>query len=353
MAELPEADISEVLARVIGRADLTQDESTAVMAAVMSGKLSDPQIAGLLVSLQAKGITGDEIAGFVAAMLDAAVRVRVDQTIAERLVDVVGTGGDGAQTFNISTLAAVVVAATGQPVAKHGNRAASGLCGSADLLEAWGVAIDLGPSQVATSIEEVGIGFLFARTYHPAMRIVGPVRQQLGIPTVFNILGPLSNPADVPYQAVGVASKDLAPVMAHALAQLGKRRALVFRGQDGLDELTTTGPSDLWQVDAGAVSERAFDPEEVGIARTNPDSLRGGDIAANVAIADEILAGASGPKSDIVVLNAGAALLVSGRVDSLASGVELARDALQSGAALRTKQDWIQVSQRLAVSSGS
>ncbi len=331
----------DVLTRLLSGEGLTEDEAAAVMGAVMSGEAADGQIGALLVALQARGTSGDEVAGFVRAMLAAAEPISIDAAVSDRLVDVVGTGGDRAGTFNISTIASVVVAAAGQPVAKHGNRAASSRCGSADLIEAWGVVIDAPVDVVAQTIEEVGIGFLFARTFHPAMRMVAPVRQQIGIPTVFNVLGPLSNPAGAPHQAVGVASDQLAPVMAEALRRLGRRRALVFRGRDGLDELTTTDVNDLWEVRDGRVSVSTLDPQDLGIPRASRDDLAGGDVDDNVAIADEILRGVPGPRADVVALNAAAGLYVAEAVADLSEGVELARRILAEGAALDLRDRWV------------
>jgi anthranilate phosphoribosyltransferase len=294
------------------------------------------------VALAAKGESSAEIAGFVRAMLAAAEPIEVPGS----LVDTCGTGGDRAGTFNISTVAAIVVAAAGQPVAKHGNRAASGTCGSADLLEAFGVDLELEPEQVAASLAELGIGFLFARHFHPAMRHVAPVRAQLGVRTVFHVLGPLSNPAAAQAQVVGVADERLAGVMADALARLG-RRAMVFRGRDGLDELTTTGPSQVWEVVDGTVRTWELDPADLGIERARLDQLQGGDVATNVRIAEEVLSGQPGPRADIVALNAAAALYVAGRVPDLAAGLALAREVLASGRALQLRDEWVRRTREL------
>ncbi len=264
------------------------------------------------------------------------------------MLDTCGTGGDGAGTFNISTVTAVVVAAAGLRVAKHGNRAASGACGSADLLEAWGVSIELPPDAVATTIEELGIGFLYARSFHPAMRHVAPVRAQLGIRTAFNILGPLANPASATHQVVGVADDRLAPVMAEALLRLGKVHALVFRGDDGLDEITTTGPSHVWEVRDGAVSRSVFDPVDLGVPRASLAALQGGGVGENLAIADAILAGERGAPADIVAVNAAAALYAADAVPDWAEGLKRARQVLDSGTARELRDRWVARSKELA-----
>ena len=337
-----------LLAQLLAGEDLDEDTAAAVMGALMRGDAESAQVAGLLVALRAKGEAPTEIAGFVRAMQAEAVPLELDRSVRAGLVDIVGTGGDGAGTFNISTVASVVVAAAGVPVAKHGNRAASSSCGSADLLEAWGVAIELPPVAVAACLAEVGITFLYARSFHPAMRHVAPVRLQLGIRTVFNVLGPLSNPAAVPFQAVGVADPRLAPVMAEALARLGRRHALVFRGEDGLDELTTTGPSRMWEVRDGHVTASRFEPSDLGLATARPADLAGGDAATNVAIADAVLGGAPGPAADIVALNAATGLVAADAVEDLAAGLDRAREVLRSGAALGLKERWVATTRALA-----
>jgi anthranilate phosphoribosyltransferase len=332
-----------VIDHLLGGRDLDEDVAAEVLATIMRGEAEASHVAGLLVALRAKGESAGEIAGFVRAMLDAAVPIDLPGP----LLDTCGTGGDGAGTFNISTIAALVVAAAGVRVAKHGNRAASGRCGSADLLEAWGVAIELPPPAVARTVEELGIGFLYARTFHPAMRFVAPVRAQLGVRTVFNVLGPLSNPAGAQHQVVGVADARLAPVMADALAALGKRHALVFRGEDGLDEVTTTGPSRVWEVRDGAVTDWHLDPADLGIPRATLADLVGGGIAENVAIADAILAGAEGPPSDLVAINAAAALYAADVVPDLAAGLTRARTVLADGTARALRDRWVARSREL------
>jgi anthranilate phosphoribosyltransferase len=334
----------EVLSALLRGEDLDEDRAATVLGAVMRGEAEPAQVAGFLVALRTKGEAPAEIAGFVRAMMAEAAPIDVSGP----LLDTCGTGGDAAGTFNVSTLTALVVAAAGVRVAKHGNRAASSTCGSADLLEAWGVRIELPASAVATTIDELGIGFLYARSFHPAMRHVAPVRVQLGVRTVFNVLGPLSNPARASHQVVGVADARLAPVMADALARLGKEHALVFRGDDGLDELTTTGPSLCWEVRDGEVSSSVIDPAELGVPRATLADLRGGSIADNVAIADAVLAGEPGPKGDIVALNAAAALYAADHVPDLAAGLERAREVLASGAALQLKERWVARTRELA-----
>jgi anthranilate phosphoribosyltransferase len=333
-----------VLEQLLAGHDLGEEQAAEVLGTIMRGEAEAAQVAGLLLALRAKGEAAAEIAGFVRAMLDAAVPIDLPGP----LLDTCGTGGDGAGTFNISTVAALVVAACGVRVAKHGNRAASGRCGSADLLEAWGVVIELPPAAVARTVTELGIGFLYARTFHPAMRHVAPVRAQLGVRTVFNVLGPLSNPAGAGHQVVGVADVRLAPVMADALAALGKRHALVFRGEDGLDEVTTTGPSQVWEVRDGAVTTWRLDPSELGVPRATLSQLAGGGVDENVAIADAILAGRPGPPSDLVAINAAAALYAADAVTDLAAGLERARAALADGSARTLRDRWVARSRELA-----
>ncbi|HEX9887949.1 MAG TPA: anthranilate phosphoribosyltransferase [Nitriliruptorales bacterium] len=335
----------EVLETLLSGRDLDEDRAAEVLACIMRGQADPAQIAGFLVALRAKGESAAEIAGMARAMMEHAAPIDV----AGPLVDTCGTGGDRAGTFNISTVAAVVVGAAGVTVAKHGNRAASSRCGSADLLEAWGVVIDLPPQAVATTIRELGIGFLFARTFHPAMRHVAPVRAQLGVRTVFNVLGPLSNPAGATHQVVGVSDERLAPLMAEALARLGRHHALVFRGADGLDELTTTGISHVWEVRQGREVETwDLDPTTYGFELVSEEALVGGDIPDNVAIADAILDGEGGPPADVVALNAGAALYAADAVDDVQAGIERAREVIASGAARELRDRWVARSQELA-----
>lgn len=342
-ASVPSVAWSDVTDRLLRGTDLSQADAEAAMTAIMDGSTSAVQIAGFLVALRAKGETAAEIAGLVRTMRRFAIAVPVDGPT----VDTCGTGGDRSGTFNISTVAAVVAAAAGARVAKHGNRAASGRCGSADLLEAWGVAISLPPAAVARCIAEVGIGFCFAQAYHPAMRHVMPARRELGVRTVFNFMGPLANPAGAAHQTIGVSDPVMAERMAQVLAELDTTHALVFHGHDGLDELTTTGPSRIWEVRRSAVEAYELDPAELGIARADAGDLVGGGVETNRAMADAVLEGKPGPTRDVVVLAAAAALYAADVVDDLAAGVPAAASAIDTGAARNVLDRWVALSQEL------
>jgi anthranilate phosphoribosyltransferase len=335
---------SALLAALLSGGSLTADQTHWAMAEIMSGDATEAQIAGFVIALRAKGETPEELDGLVTAMLERSVPLPVDRDLAARAVDTCGTGGDRAHTVNISTMSALLVAATGVPVIKHGNRAATSASGSADLLEALGVRIDLTPESVARCISEVGIGFCFAPTFHPALRHASPVRSQLGVPTVFNILGPLANPARPGAQSVGVADERLAPVMAGVLARRGVS-ALIFRGDDGLDELTPVTTSRVWVVQDGEVSETVLDPRSLGVAPVAPQDLRGGDAAANAQVARDLLAGRRGPVRAAVLLNAAAAVAAvrpskDPLLDRLREGWDAAETALDSGAAAKLLDAW-------------
>jgi anthranilate phosphoribosyltransferase len=335
---------AELLVEVVAGRDLDEDAAFLLMGELMSGSVDPSLIGALLGALRTKGESAEEVAGFVRGMLGAATRLPVEAGTLARAVDTCGTGGDGAGTINVSTIAALVVAADGVPVIKHGNRAASSLAGSADLLEAWGIPLELGPDAAAEVLDEVGVTFLFARRYHPAMRHVAPVRTALGMRTVVNLLGPLSNPAGVSRQVVGVPDVRVGELVAGALARLGHVHALVVHGEDGLDELTTTTTSRVWQVRRGDVSEWRVDPSELGIAPASLDELRGGDVGRNRELADRIVEGATGPRTDLVALNAAAALLVADVVPDLAAGVERARRLLGDAAARDVRDRWVAAS---------
>ena len=317
---------------------------------IMAGAATPAQIAGFGIALRMKGETAQEIGGLAAAMMEHATPI----SIPGRLVDLVGTGGDRARTVNISTMGTIVAAAAGVRMVKHGNRAASSACGTADVLEALGVVIDLPPAATEKLVLETGVVFLFAPLYHPALRHTAVPRRELGVPTVFNFLGPVANPARPQAQAVGVADRRMGPVLAGVLAGRGSS-ALVFHGDDGLDELTTTGPSTVWVVHDGTVSEARCDPAELGIDRCQPADLRGGDPAQNAAVARAVLAGQRGPVRETVLLNAAAALAAESGVPdpgqlpaALAQGYARAAQAVDSGAAAALLDRWAQASQRLA-----
>jgi anthranilate phosphoribosyltransferase len=335
-----------VLGTLMDGRPLDRAVSRAAMAEILEGAASPAQIAAFVVALRMKGETVDELVGMVDAMLEASERVELDPEAGA--VDIVGTGGDRAHTINVSTIAALVVAGAGGKVCKHGNRAASSACGAADLLEVLGVAIELGPTGVAACVAEAGMGFCFAPRYHPAMRHAGPSRRDLGIPTAFNILGPLSNPGRVRRYLIGVADLRMAERMAGVLDANGAERALIVHGGDGLDELTTTGPSTVVELRDGQISRWEVDPQELGLRRVDREDLVGGDANVNADLARRVLAGEAGPHRDIVTLNAGAGLLVAGLVEDLPAGLEAARAALDTGGAVRALALLAEVSQREA-----
>jgi len=337
-----------LLERLLAGDDLDAPGARALLDALIGGELDPTVSAALLVALRGKGETATEVAAFVEAMRAAAVPLTLDADVRARAVDTCGTGGDGAGTINVSTVAAVVTAAAGVPVVKHGNRAASSRSGSADLLEAWGVALELGPDAARRVLDATGVTFLYARHYHPAMRHVAPVRSALGVRTVFNLLGPLSNPAAVVRQVVGVPDPHVGELVAGALARLGHTHALVVHGDDGLDELTTTTTSRTWEVRDGHVTAGTVDPAALGLPTASRADLQGGDVDENRRHADAILDGAPGAHADLVALNAAAALLVGGAVDDLAGGVELARGLLADGTARAVRDAWVAASQRAA-----
>jgi len=314
--------------------EITGEATESVFTTIMNGEATAAQIAAVLMGLSIRGESAEILAGAAKAMRAAATRITPKAT---GLIDTCGTGGDGAKTFNISTAVSLVVAACGVPVAKHGNRAMSSKSGAADVLEALGVNLDLSPEQVAACIDEVGIGFLFAQQLHPAMRHAGPVRRELGVRTIFNLLGPLTNPAAAVYQVLGVYGRDKLELVAGALAQLGTQRALVVHGRDGLDEITTTDITDAVLVQAGQAQIKfEIDPAAFGMPYATPAALAGDDAATNAAILKHIFAGQPGAGRDIVLLNAAAALWVAGRVDGIGDGLAMAAQAIDSGKVQQT-----------------
>lgn len=321
-----------VLGILTGGGDLDEGRSAAAMADILDGNATSAQVAGFIVALRMKGETVEELTGLVAAMIAHSVPVHLTQP--DGVIDLVGTGGDRSHSINVSTLAALIVVGAGGRVCKHGNRAASSACGTADVLEALGVAFDLGPEGVARCVEAVDFGFCFAPRFHPAMRHAGPTRRELGVATVFNVLGPLANPARVRRQVTGVADPATAERVVAVLAANGAERALVVYGHDGLDELTITTTSTVHELRDGEVRTYEVDPRSLGLAGGSLGDLRGGDAATNARLAHQVLDGKPGPQADIVVLNAAAGLVAAGMVDDLAEGVDAARSSLIDGKAV-------------------
>jgi anthranilate phosphoribosyltransferase len=331
---------------LINGTDLTAGNTEWAMNSIMSGEASPAQVAGFLVALRSKGETVDELAGLVEAMIANASPI----DIAGQKLDIVGTGGDQQNTVNISTMAALIAAGAGAKVVKHGNRAASSTSGSADVLEALGVRLDLPVARVALNAEEAGITFCFAQVFHPSMRHAAVARRELGVPTAFNFLGPMINPANVQASAVGVANEQMAPLVAGVLAKRGSR-GLVFRGNDGLDELTTTGPSHVWEIRNGEVAEEIFDPRGLGIRQATLEELRGGDAVANAAVVRAVLSGAPGAARDAALLNAAAGLVafdldaVGPLAERMAGAMKRAEESISSGAAAAVLDRWVALSQ--------
>lgn len=337
-----------VLGALTRRKDLDQSVAGAAMGQILDGQATPSQVAGYIVALRMKGETTAELTGMVNAMLDRAVQVELDEP--EGVIDLVGTGGDGSGSINVSTLAALTVAGAGAKVCKHGNRAASSMCGTADLLEVLGVAVELGPVGVAECVTQAGIGFCFAPQYHSAMRFAGPSRREMGIPTVFNFIGPLANPARVKRQVTGVSDPSMAERMIDVLAESGSERSMVVYGHDGLDELTVTTSSTILELRDGEVRTYDLHPKALGIAGATADQLRGGAPELNAQFAHEILSGVEGPKADIVALNAAAGLIVAGVVDDFRSGLELARTSLAEGRAAKALEVMVSTSQKAKAS---
>jgi anthranilate phosphoribosyltransferase len=344
--------IREAIAHVASGAALNESEAAAVMEEIMTGEATQSQMGAFLTALRLRpgGETVEEIAGLAQVMRARAVQVHLGERQAAQALDTCGTGGDGAGTFNVSTGAGILAAAAGASVAKHGNRSATSRCGSADVLEALGARIDLGPEQVASCVREVGFGFMFAPAYHPAMKHVGPTRREIGIRTVFNILGPLTNPAHTRYQALGVADGSLLRKMGEVLLHLGCKHALIIHGEDGIDECSLGAPTRICEVRSGqALREYTITPEDVGLTRiSNRAAIQGGDPAYNAALLKDLLSGqTNGAASDMLCLNTGAALLASEQVSSLVDGVKLARATLQEGKAQRKLEEVIACSHAL------
>lgn len=337
--------IRDAISTLSEGSSLTQKEATEVMGEIMSGDTTEAQIGAFLTALRMKGETPEEIAGMATTMRKKALRVETNFD----LIDTCGTGGDGSNSFNVSTAAAVVAASANVCVAKHGNRAASGTCGSADLLEALGVKIDLAPEGVKKCIETVGIGFMFAPIFHPAMKHVAKPRKEMGIRTVFNILGPLTNPAGVKKQIIGIADKSQGELLARVLGLLGSEHAMIVHGEDGLDEITISGKTNVWEIKNNEIQAYVLDSKELGVMANLLDEIKGESISDNVGMFRSVMEGKQGPCADIVTLNAGAALYVAGAAGSIKDGRAIAEDCLNSGMAQAKIDQLIDVSQSIGI----
>jgi anthranilate phosphoribosyltransferase len=334
--------IKEALSKIVSGSDLTLAEAREVMREIMRGEATQAQIGAFLTALRMKGETVDEIAGCAQAMRESAIPVKPNRN---QLVDTCGTGGDGSGTFNISTTVAFLAAGAGLAVAKHGNRSVSSRCGSADLLQALGVNLELTPEQVAKCIDEVGIGFLFAPKLHPAMKYALAPRQEIGLRTIFNILGPLSNPAQAKRQLLGVYHSDLTELMAEVLLALGAEHAFVVHGADALDELSVTGQNKISRLHNGHIETYYLDPQDLGLPRAKLSDLAGGSVEDNAAITKALLAGKDGPKRDVILLNAAAVLIAGGKASSFSEGLKLAAEAIDNGSAQRKLHQLVEFSQ--------
>ena len=335
--------IHDAIDALVSGRSLSMEEAASVMREVMEGEATPAQLGSFLTALRIKGETPQEIAGMATVMREKALQVKVDGP----LVDTCGTGGDGKGTFNISTAAAFVAAASGLRVAKHGNRAASGVCGSADVLEALGIKLELDPDGVRRCIEEVGIGFMFAPVFHPAMRYAAPVRREIGIRTVFNILGPLTNPARADSQVLGIADPTLGDKMAQVLRLLGTRHSLVVHGEDGLDELSLGAPNLVWEVEHGQTRSYTLSPQDLRLPIVSADELKGGTAEQNAATLRRLFEGEQGPLRNVVLFNSAAVLMVGGKVEELKEGIQLAAQAIDSGEAARRVDGLVELSQQL------
>ncbi len=328
--------ITDAIEQLIGFKDLTEDDARSVMEEIMTGHSTDAQIAAFLTALRMKGETPDELVGFARVMRQKAAPLWDDEGL--EVVDTCGTGGDRSGTFNISTAAAFVAAGAGALVAKHGNRSVSSRCGSADVMEALGVDIQMPALKLRQAIREIGIGFLFAPSFHSSMKHVMPARSQMKVRTVFNILGPLSNPAAAAYQVIGVSSESLLDLMSLAVARLGLRHVFVVHGSDGIDEISISAPTTLIEVSGGATRRFSVQPEDFGLQSADIASIKGGDAAENARMVEEVLTGGKGPRRDVVVMNAAAAITAAGISSDLKSGVQRAVESLDSGTALEKLQ---------------
>ena len=339
---------SQLLATLLRGEDLPANDAQVAMNAVLLGEASSAQIAAFVMALRSKGETADELQGMLAAVLEASEPVSLDAKFSSHAIDIVGTGGDKSHSVNISTMAAFVVAGAGVPVCKHGNRAASSQCGTADVLEALGVKIDLDGEGVAQCVERAGMGFCFAPKFHPAFRHAGPTRKELGVPTAFNLLGPMANPAQVSYMVVGVGDPSMAHKMAHAIAGRGVQRAWVVHGHGGLDELSLSGDCPVVSIDHGTISEFVLNAKDLGLQPADVTAVRGGDPAHNAQVIRDTFNGTRGAVRDIVVFNAAAGLVVAGVASHMVDGIERAQASIDSGAANNVVDALIKISNSVA-----
>lgn len=340
---------SSIIERLRGGDEITPDEGYSLMSEMLAGGVDPSDISGFLLALKSKGETSGEIAGMLRAVREASTLVALDASIYERAIDIVGTGGDNSHSVNVSTMSSFVVAGAGVPVCKHGNRAASSKCGTADVLEALGARIELTPREVALCVERTNFGFCFAPVFHPSFRHVGPIRRELGVPTVFNLLGPLANPAQVRHMLVGVGNPAFVERMALALRDGGVRRAWVVHGHGGLDELSLSGANEVWQVHEHEVTKTVIDPAEFGIERASIEDLRGGDPTFNADVVRRVMDGEAGPVRNVVVFNSAAALVVAGAAKDISDAVALARSSIDSGAAKRALNGFVEASNDVAL----
>lgn len=337
--------IRNAIAKLVQKQDLTFEESYFAMRQIMNGEADHAQIAGFLVGLRMKGETSHEIAGCAKAMIEKSLRIDFED---DNLIDTCGTGGDEVGTFNISTASAIVASAVGVKVAKHGNRAVSSKCGSADVLKELGVKIELTPEQAKICLEEIGLAFIFAPLYHTSMKYAGPVRQSLGIRTIFNILGPLTNPAGAKRQLLGVFAENLTEKIANVLKELGSKHALVVHGAGGIDEISISGHTKISELKNGEIKTYEISPEDFGLKRWDINLILGGDAKTNAGIIKRLLEGEKGPQRDVVLLNSGAAIYVSGLADSISEGIEMAKEAIDSGKAKKKLEDLIELTNKFS-----
>ena len=338
-----------LLALILQRVDLTASQAEAAITEILNGDATPSQMTAFIVAMRAKGETTTELEGMLHAVRSAGMKVSLNDSLAARAIDIVGTGGDKSNTVNVSTMSALVVAGAGVPVCKHGNRAASSKCGAADLLEAAGVAIELDPQGVEASIAATGFGFCLAAKFHPAFRYTGPSRREIGVPTAFNLLGPMANPAPIANMLVGVAMPNMMNAMAGALSSRGVTNAWVVHGHGGLDELAVSGPNTVFELRDGNVSQFEINAADFGIATSTLDDVRGGDATENLAILHDTFSGKSGAVRDIVTFNAGCAMYVAGLVGEVSEGIDRARASIDSGAAAAVLADVVKVSSEQAV----